>query len=59
MTPIDVRVPCAVCTNGPDAHVHQPLPCQNGQDARHHEYVPPKSVTLLIAGQRKRVRLAS
>lgn len=39
------------------AHVHQPTPCYNGHDERHHAYAPPKSVTLDIAGKRRRVRL--
>ena len=65
MSAINVHVPCAAhyaddgepCGQGPIEHVHQPTPCQNGKDVRHHDYQPPKSVTLLIAGQRKRVRL--
>lgn len=39
------------------AHVHQPTPCANGKDARHHAFVPPRSVTVRIGGQTRRIRL--
>ena len=59
--PIEVPVPCTVCGNLNaywSEHVHEPLPCKNGHPEAHHPYTPPKSVTLLIAGQKHRVRLS-
>lgn len=62
--PIVVRVRCTwqytpderCYGNGPGDHVHQPTPCANHQDDRHHAYTLPKSVTLDIGGQLRRVR---
>lgn len=55
---IVVPVPCTVCDRqSMNEHVHTPLPCVNGRPGAHHPYTPPSSVTLLIAGQRHRVRL--
>ena len=40
-------------------HVHQPTPCRNGQDERHHDFLPPKTVAVLVNGQRRRVKVSA
>lgn len=62
--PVSIPVRCTAtfadgesCTALRWGHVHEQTPCVNGQDARHHEFVPPKSVTVLIEGRKRRLKV--
>ena len=58
---VGVRVPvhCTVGTCRAEwfEHIHKPLPCTNGKSAQHHDFTPPKTVTIDILGQARRIKV--
>jgi hypothetical protein len=40
-------------------HVHHPTPCRNGVDEQHHDFAPPKTVSVVIEGRIRRLKVSA